>query len=85
MESMFKQVTRQVKHLLKWVKISILVYLLILVVGLIPINTNFNEPSDGVEIFFLSNDVHTSIILPKKSATVEWSKVFADTVFIGDV
>ncbi len=82
---MFKHVTRQVKHLLKWVGISILVYLLILVVGLIPINTNFNEPSDGVEIFFLSNDVHTSIILPKKSATVEWSKVFADTVFIGNV
>ena len=82
---MNNKATFLITRLLKCSGITLLIYFMTLLIGLIPINNNFSEPDDGIEIHFLSNNVHTDIILPKKSTVYDWSDMFADSAFIDDV
>ena len=82
---MNNKATFLITRLLKYSGIILLVYLMTLLIGLIPINNNFSKPDDGIEIHFLSNNVHTDIILPKKSTVFDWSDMFTDSAFIDDV
>jgi uncharacterized protein (TIGR02117 family) len=63
------------------IPVAILVYLLFaLVLSIIPVNTTFVEPKEGVDIYIESNGVHTDIVVPVKSPAIDWtSKV--DTQF----
>lgn len=50
-------------------------YVLLVVVGLIPVNNNF-APSDedtGIRIYVQSSEVHADFIVPIKSDVVDWS------------
>ena len=42
----------------------IALYLLLLIVGLIPVNNDFRSASDGIEIFISSNGVHADVVVP---------------------
>jgi len=63
------------------IPIAILVYLLFsILLTIIPVNTSFVEPKEGIDIYIESNGVHTDIVVPVKTAQMDWtSKV--DTHF----
>ena len=53
------------------------VYLVIALVGAAwPVNSDFEPASDGVEIFILSGDVHTDLILPITTQQQDWREKF---------
>ena len=65
----------------KWVLFLILgpvfLYLITAIVGAAwPVNTDFESSSDGVEIFILSGDVHTDLILPITNQQHDWRDNF---------
>lgn len=63
------------------IPVAILIYLLFaIILSIIPVNTSYVEPQEGVDIYIESNGVHTDILVPVKSSQIDWtSKV--DTQF----
>ncbi len=54
-----------------------LIYLpLALVLSAIPVNRDVPPPENGIEIFLRSNGVHVEIVVPAKSAAIDWSADF---------
>lgn len=43
-----------------------------LIFGLIPANPGWREPTRGVTIFVRTNGVHTWLVLPKRTRTIDW-------------
>ena len=84
-DSFVKRVGRWAKRFSKLVVFGLIVVVAILVVGLIPVNNNFEPTKDGIEIFLVSNPVHADIILPVSTTKIDWLDRFADAKFIGDV
>lgn len=72
----------KVKHLLKKTLVGFLILLSLLiiyvVVGVtvpyIPVNSDFEEPKEGVDIYLLTNGVHTDIVVPLQNPYKDWSK-----------
>ena len=60
-------------------------YLFIALVGLIPVNNDFEPTADGVEIAVISTEVHADLVLPIRNETVDWSQHFPRSDFAGDV
>ena len=58
-------------------------YVLILVVGLIPVNNDFEPAENGVLIYLTSNAVHADIIVPISTPTVDWRTEFSPAAFAG--
>jgi uncharacterized protein (TIGR02117 family) len=49
-------------------------YLLVaLVLALIPLNADFRPTADGIPIYVRTNGVHAELVLPTRSAGVDWS------------
>lgn len=44
--------------------------------GLIPTNASWSSPDRGITLFIESNGVHTSIVMPKVAAGVDWRETF---------
>jgi uncharacterized protein (TIGR02117 family) len=74
---------KRTARLLLWIVIA---YFLVLVIGLIPVNNDFQQPpeGEGVDIFLVSNPVHSDIVLPIKTDTIDWSDTFPPDSFTGD-
>lgn len=62
----------------------ILIYLAIIVIGLIPVNNNFQSAPDGIEIRFTSGLIHTDIALPIANDIMDWRQEFSADHFSGD-
>ena len=62
-----------------------LVWLSIVLIGLIPVNTNFQPSENGVEVFFVSNAVHSDIILPLDHPEFCWRDKFNRSDFEDDI
>jgi len=60
-------------------------YLLVALVGLIPVNNAFEPTADGVEIMVTSTAIHADLILPIRNKTVDWSQYFPPSDFADDV
>lgn len=60
-------------------------YLLLALVGLIPVNNDFEPAADGVEIMVASTAIHADLLLPIRNETVDWSRHFPPSDFAGDV
>jgi uncharacterized protein (TIGR02117 family) len=60
-------------------------YLLVALVGLIPVNNGFGPAVDGVEIMVTSTAIHADLVLPIRNETVDWSRHFPLGAFAGDV
>lgn len=60
------------------------IYVLIVLLGYIPVNNNFEPTPDGVEIFVTSSSVHADIILPIQSGDVNWRTRLPRDSFSGD-
>lgn len=65
--------------------LGLLLYLAIIVVGLIPVNNDFQPTEDGVEIFVISSAVHADIIVPLSTEEVDWSRELDPAWFPADV
>ena len=79
-----KRCIRWLKRLAWLVLSCIAVYLLIALIGLIPVNNDFQPAPDGIEIWLVSNAVHTDIILPIRTETLDWRERFPEGSFSVD-
>lgn len=81
-----KKIAIWLRRFLKWVIFVVLAYLGILLIGLIPVNNDFEQRHEGIEIFVVSSAVHADIILPGSTArVVDWHEKFSDFHFNGDI
>ena len=62
----------------------ILVVAAIILVGLIPVNNDFQATPDGIEVFVTSNPVHAEIVMPIESAVIYWRDQFPVDCFPKD-
>ena len=58
-----------------------LLYLLIALIGLIPVNNEFVPTDDGIEIFVFSGEFHSDIILPVQTGMHDWHAEFPSSDF----
>lgn len=58
-----------------------LTWLLVVLIGLIPVNNDFVETADGVEIMIISNPVHADLVLPIRSGEHDWAEHFPEGCF----
>lgn len=79
------KVVRSSKRMLKLLLLGLVTYVVILLVGLIPVNNDFRPSSDGIQIFLVSNAVHSDIIVPVVTKQMNWSEKFVDAAFVDDV
>jgi len=57
-------------------------YILVSIAGsLLPVNSQFQEPENGIEIFVASNGVHTDFVLPVKNGLYDWKEFIRDDEF----
>jgi len=73
------------KRLFKWMLFLILGYGTILLIGLIPVNSDFRPSPDGIKVYIVSNSVHADIIIPKTTDVRDWGETFDKAHFIADV
>lgn len=59
----------------------VLAYLAIALIGLIPVNRDFVEAGDGVEIFVYSGEFHSDLILPIDNEAINWRNRFSNSDF----
>ena len=79
--SIARQFFRFVKRIFFFGAAVILGYLAIAVIGLYPVNADFVETEDGIEIFVFSGEFHSDLILPMKNEIVDWSSHFEKSGF----
>ncbi len=60
-------------------------YLVCVLIGLIPINNDFEPTPDGIEIFIISTAVHADLVLPLDAGELDWRAVFPAEHFAGDI
>ena len=84
-DTFVKKLLRFAKRLSKLTLLGAVALVIILLVGLIPVNNDFEPADDGIQIFLVSNAVHADIILPVSTDEIDWSKKFIDTEFVGYV
>ncbi|HEX4610830.1 MAG TPA: TIGR02117 family protein [Urbifossiella sp.] len=63
----------------------IVFYLLAVLVGLIPVNNDFEPAADGVEIMITSTAIHADLVLPVRNQTMDWGPLLPAGDFTGDV
>ena len=83
--SVFQKTRRFVVRGLKLSVGVILAYILILSVGLIPVNNDFVEPETGIDIYVSSNAVHADLVVPMANDVIDWRTVFPAEHFGYDV
>ncbi len=66
------------------VGLVLLLYFVIILIGLIPVNNDFKPAEDGVEIWVTSNPVHADLILPMETGAINWRESFPASAFSGD-
>jgi uncharacterized protein (TIGR02117 family) len=69
---------RSLKFILIFINILVIaigIYLFSSIVfTLLPVNTGFKEPDQGILIFISSNGVHTDVIVPVKTSEKDWTE-----------
>lgn len=61
-----------------------LVYGSILLIGLFPVNREFEPASEGIEIRIISTAVHADLIVPLVSEVIDWREHFPHSLFAAD-
>lgn len=59
----------------------LLAFVIIILIGLIPVNNGFQESTGGIEIFVTSNPVHAEIVMPIESSVINWRDEFSADCF----
>ena len=71
------------KRFVKFICFAVLLYATIVVVGLIPVNNDFQPDPEGVLIHVTSNAVHADVIVPVSNSVVDWRQEFPADSFSG--
>ena len=71
------------KRAFKAVVFVLALYALIVLVGLIPVNNDFQPDAEGVQIHVTSNAVHADVIVPVSNSVVDWRQEFSSDLFSG--
>ena len=79
-----KRCLRWLKRLAWLVLSCIIFYLFVALIGLIPVNNDFQPTPDGIEIWLVSSAIHTDIVLPVRSETLDWRERFPAGSFAVD-
>ena len=70
---------------LAWLVLSCLAfYLFVALIGLIPVNNDFQPTPDGIEVWLVSNPIHTDIVLPAGNEAFDWRECFPAGSFAVD-
>jgi uncharacterized protein (TIGR02117 family) len=77
-----QKVLRCFKRCIKWLSAVVLIYLAILAMGLLPVNNDFRAAKNGIKIYLISSAVHADIIVPKTTATKDWTQRFSASTFV---
>jgi uncharacterized protein (TIGR02117 family) len=56
-----------------------------ILLGVVPVNRDFQAASNGISIAVCSNGIHTDFVLPVKTGEVDWSAVFPPQHYPVDV
>ena len=75
---------RAIYRVVRFIFIVAAVYILIIIVGLIPVNNAFQPTPGGVEILLVSSAVHADVVLPIRTETVDWREPFPSKCFSGN-
>ena len=81
---LLKHVWRWTKRLAAGIAALVLFYLGFLLIGLIPINRDFEHTEGGVVIYLMSSSIHADIIVPINNATFGWRELFPSSDFSED-
>lgn len=77
-----KKILRILLKSLATLVLLVMVYLLaVVLLPLIPVNKEKQQPTDQITAYILTNGVHTDIVVPVKSEAIDWSSFipFSDT------
>lgn len=77
------RIWKWVKRISKAILFVVATYVLIVLVGLIPVNNNFQPDLDGVKIYVTSNAVHADVIVPVTNSVIDWRQEFSGDSFSG--
>jgi uncharacterized protein (TIGR02117 family) len=66
------------------ISVSLASYILLLLLGLIPVNNDFEPDPDGIEVRFSSGAIHADIILPIATESIDWREHIPAESFAGD-
>src|SRR5438105_3539476 len=75
---------RWLKRLVLFPVYCILFYLLAVLVGLIPVNNNFEPTPDGIEVLLVSSSIHCDFVLPIQTEVINWRDHLPAHCFSGD-
>ena len=70
-----------VRRGIRWLGFAMLTYAAIVVIGLIPVNNNFEPATEGQTIYVYSGSVHSDLILPTSSSILDWREHFPEHDF----
>lgn len=74
MKLLKKSLKLLLKTLLGITTFAILYVVAVLILSRIPVNTDITKPEAGIEIYLLSNGVHTDVVVPVKNQIIDWSE-----------
>ncbi len=74
---MFKRILKPVgRVVLVVLGVPLMYVVLAFLFGLLPANRNSVQPAEGIQIYIISNGVHTDIALPIQTPGVNWAPLF---------
>lgn len=79
------RVARALLRAVQFVFLLPVLYLLVALVGLIPVNNGFAPEPDGVEVTVTSTEIHADLVVPLHNATMDWRPHLPAGDFAGDV
>lgn len=53
------------------------------ILGLLPVNKDFTNSMDGIEIYVVTNGVHTDLVMPASNAYIDWREFIPTEHFRG--
>ena len=88
--SMTSRVRKRLRKLLKYglVALGVLVAASVVYLGaavvlaFVPVNEDFENAAEGIEIYLVSNGVHVDFVLPVRSPSIDWSALFPRERFV---
>ena len=77
-----KKISRSIIKTIGYILGLLIIYLLaVLILPLIPVNKTTSSDRDEINIYILTNGMHTDIVMPVESEVINWSEIipFSDT------
>ena len=74
--SIFTSLWRLLRFFVKWITYLLFGYVGITLLGLFPVNQDFEPAPNGVRVYVYSGEVHSDIIVPVTNEVIDWRTIF---------